>query len=177
MKPIILLLAILLPVAAMGAEPDIAKIPWPKALQDFPRGEAVSFTSGNYRISLRVPDDPAIQAAGGSGGQMVEFTLRDTKGPWSATLTEQSVGERLLESYDGRPQLEIWGRGGGGSWSRSLYRYISGEYRCIRTDAFEEAPRHNNQNSPAAEMPSARRGKADQQSEKLYFVETRLPDK
>lgn len=171
-----LLLTLLLPIAAMGAEPDIAKIPWPKALRDFPRGETVSFRSGSYRVSSRVPADPAIQAAGGSGGPMVEFTLRDMKSHWSATFTEQSVGERLLEPYGGRPQLEIWGRAGGGDWCRCLYRYISGEYRCVRIDDFEEGPRHNNEKAPPTEMPSARRGKGDPQSDKLYFVETRIPN-
>jgi len=57
-----------------------------------------------------------------------------------------------------------------------LYRFISGEYRCIRADEFEETPRHNNEKAPTTEMPSARLGKGDQQSEKLYFVETRLPN-
>ena len=169
-----LLLALLLPTVAMCAELDIAKIPWPKVVRDFPRGESVTFTSGRYEIGLRVPDNPQIQSLGGSGGPMVEFTLRDLKSHWSTTFTEQSVGERLLEPYHGKPQIEIWGRGGGGSWSRSLYRYISGEYRCVRTDEFEEQPRHNNQKAPTTEMPSARRGKGDQQSETLYFVETRL---
>ena len=169
-----LLLAILLPLTAFGAEEDLAKIPWPKAVCDFPRGEKVAFTSGAFRISRCVPDDPKIQAAGGSGGPMVEFSLQDTKGTWSTTFTEQSVGERVLEPYLGKPQIEIWGRGGGGYWSRSLYRYIAGEYRCVRTDEFEESPRHNNQQALTAKMPSARRGKGDQQSEILYFVETRL---
>jgi len=169
-----LLLVILLPLTVFCAEMDLAKISWPKSVCDFPGGEKVAFTSGDFRISRRVPDDPKIQAAGGSGGPMVEFSLRDAKSPWSTTFIEQSVGERVLEPYRGKPQLEIWGRGGGGYWNRSLYRYISGEYRCVRTDEFEERPRHNNEKALTAEMPSSRRGKGDQQSEKLYFVETRL---
>ena len=173
-RPMKLLLMLLLPVAAFCAEPDIARIPWPKPIRDFPRGDKVTFTSGRYEIGLRVPDDPKIQASGGSDGPMVEFTLRDLESRWSATFMEQSVGERLLVPYGGKPQIEIWGRGGGGSWSRSLYRYVSGEYCCVRTDDFEETPRHNNQKALTTEMPSARRGKGDQQSETLYFVETRL---
>jgi hypothetical protein len=87
------------------------------------------------------------------------------------------VGERLLEDYNGKPQIEIWGRGGGGNWSRCLYRYVSGEYRCVRIDAFEESPRHKNEKAATAEMPSARQGKGDQQEDVLYFIETWIPDK
>ena len=169
-----LLLAILLPLTAFCVEEDLAKIPWPKSVRDFPDGEKVTFTCGAFIISRSVPDDPKIQAAGGSGGPMVKFSLRDTKSTWSTTFTEQSVGESMLELYRGKPQIEIWGRGGGGYWSRSLYRYISGEYRCVRTDEFEERPRHNNAKAATAEIPFARRGKGDQQSDILYFVETRL---
>ena len=169
-----LLLAILLPLTAFCVEEDLAKIPWPKSVRDFPDGEKVTFTCGAFIICRSVPDDPKIQAAGGSGGPMVKFSLRDTKSTWSTTFTEQSVGESMLELYRGKPQIEIWGRGGGGYWSRSLYRYISGEYRCVRTDEFEERPRHNNAKAATAEIPFARRGKGDQQSDILYFVETRL---
>ena len=171
-----LLIAALLPVVAHCAELDISKIPWPKSVRDFPRGEKVRFTSQGFEIHSRVPSDPKIQSLGGSGGPMVEFTLRDVKTRWSATFIEQSVGERLLENYRGKPQLEIWGRGGGGNWSRCLHRYVSGAYRCVRIDAFEERPRHNNGNAPTAEMPGARRGKGDQREEILHFVETRLPN-
>ena len=171
------LLIFLLPIAAYCAEPDIAKISWPKPVCDFPDGEKVTFTSRNYEISRRIPEDPQIQSAGGSGGPMVEFIIRDTKTHWSTTLIEQSVGERLLKAYRGKPQIEIWERCGGGSWIRCLYRYIFKEYCCVRIDEFEETPRHNNQKAQTTEMPRARRGKGDQQSDILYFVETRLPDK
>jgi len=167
----------LLPIAACYAESDIAKIPWPKSVCDFPKGDSITFISGRYEISRRFPTDPAIRAEGGSGGPVVEITIRDTKSQWTATLGEQSVGERLLVDYHGKPQIEIWGRGGGGYWSRCLYRYLSKEYCCVRIDEFEESPRHSNQKAQTTEMPSARHGKGDQQSDILYFVETRLPDK
>ncbi len=170
-----LLIAFLFPLAAFCAEPNIAKIPWPKMVCEFPQGDPVSFTSGRYEIRFRVPDDPKIQSSGGSGGPIVEIKLRDRKSGWSSILTEQSVGQRLLESYNGRPQIEIWGRGGGGYWSRELYRFLSGEYRSVRIDDFEERPRHHNENAPTAAMPNARQGKGDQQSDVLYFIETRLP--
>lgn len=173
-----LLLAILLPLTASCTEPDIAKISWPKSVCNFPNDapddSKVTFTVGAFQISRLTPYDPLIQAAGGSGGPIVEFSVRDIKGHWSTVFTTQSVGERILESYRGKPQIEIWGRGGGGYWSRHLYRYITDEYRCVRTDQFEERPRHNNLNAPTTEMPSARRGKGDQQSDTLYFIETRI---
>lgn len=171
-----LLLALLFPFTAFSGEPAIEKSPWPKVLRDFPRGEQVEFVSGNFKIRCKPPDDPGVQSLGGSGGPMLEFTVSDTKHKWSATFTEQSVGERLLESYQGKPQIEIWGRGGGGYWSRSLYRFTSGHYRCVRIDQFEERPRHDNQKAPTTEMPAARRGEGDQISETLYFVESRVPD-
>lgn len=169
-----LLFVALLPVVAHCREPDIVKIPWPKVIRDFPSGEQVAFTSGRYKVSRRFPTDPAIRAEGGSGGPMVEITLRDLKSHWSATLTEQSIAERFLESYRGRPQIESWGRGGGGYWSRCLYRYVSHEYRCVRVDEFEEWPRHNNEKAPTTKPPFAPHGKGDDEGRILYFVETRL---
>jgi hypothetical protein len=174
--PMKLLLLLLLLLAAFGAEGDISKTTWPRAIRDFPRGEKIAFSSGGFAISRRVPADPELQAMGGSGGPMIEIKVRGLKKDWSATLVEQSVGERLLQFHGGKPQFEIWGRGGGGNWSRSLYRYLSGEYRYVRTDQFEEVPRHNNQHAAKAELPSVRRGKGDQQSEVLYFVQTNLPN-
>jgi len=170
------LLCLLAFASLLHAEDELAHISWPKPVCDFPKGDNVTFTSNGYVVKFRIPDDPDLQSTGGSGGPIVEITLNDSKSSWKTTFTEQSVGERLLENFKGRPQIEIWGRGGGGYWSRGLYRYISGEYRCVRIDDFEEQPRHNNQNAPTTEMPDARQGKGDQQEDKLHFIETRLPD-
>ena len=170
-----LLLAILLPVTAYCGEPDVTKIPWPKAIRDFPSGEKATFTSGRYKITRRLPADADVRAAGGSGGRIVEIILRDTESHWSATFVPQSIAERLLEDFAGRPQLEVWGRGGGGYWSRALYRYISGEYRCVRVDEFEESPRHNNQGAPTTKPPFAPHGEGDERGQTLYLVEIRLP--
>jgi hypothetical protein len=170
-----LLLTLLLPLTAFCSEPDIAQIPWPKAVTDFPAGQKVTFTSGSFRISRRIPDDPEVQAAGGTGGPIVEFRIRDAGAGWATTFAEQSIGERLLEPYKGKPQFEIWGRGGGGSFSRSLYRYISVAYRRVRTDEFEETPRHHNESTLTTELPSARRENGAKPSRKLWFVEIRIP--
>lgn len=176
MKILISVVVLLLPVAAHCADQSIATMPWPKVIRDFPPGDTKKFTSGHFRIEFRIPDDPSIQAAGGSGGPIVEITIKDTKSSWKSTLMDQSVGERLLEDYKGKPQIEIWGRGGGGDWSRCLYRFVSGEYQCVRIDDFEETPQHQNEKAPTTEMPSTRQGKGDQQSDTLHFVETRIPN-
>ena len=171
-----LLIAMLLPLAASATEPDLAKIPWPKLVCEFPEGEKVSFTSRGYEVSLRVPSDPKIQSSGGSGGPMVEITLHDMKRHWSTSFTEQSVGERLLEDYRGKPQIEIWARVGGGSWVRGLHRYISGQYRCVRIDEFAQHPNQRKRNEPTAKLPSDFKGRAyPVGDDTLYFIETRLP--
>jgi hypothetical protein len=143
---------------------------------EFPAGEQVSFVSGRYEVRHRIPDDPTIQSAGGSGGPIVELTLRDRKSGWHTRFTTQSVGERLLVSWHGKPQIEIWGRGGGGSWTRELYRFIEGEYRSVRIDEFEHVPSHHNQKAPTATLPDEFHGKAPPDGDPtLYFVETYLP--
>ncbi|CAN5903727.1 hypothetical protein BH11VER1_BH11VER1_42170 [soil metagenome] len=176
MKMLFTVIALLLPTIAYCKDQGIATIPWPKAVRDFPRGKTKEFTSGNFKIEFRIPDDPEIQAAGGSGGPIVEIKLSDARASWSTSFLPQSVGERLLQDYKGKPQIEIWGRGGGGYWSRCLYRYTADEYRCVRIDEFEETPRHQNDKALTTQMPSSRQGKGDQQSETLYFVETRIPN-
>ncbi|HXM32851.1 MAG TPA: hypothetical protein VN921_04295 [Chthoniobacterales bacterium] len=171
-----LLFVTLFPVLAYCREPDISKMPWPQVIRDFPSGEQAAFTSGRYRISRRFPADPAVRAEGGSGGPVIEITLRDLKSHWFTILTEQSIAERLLEPYAGRPQIEIWGRGGGGYWTRCLYRYVSHEYRCVRIDEFEDWPRHNNEKASTTKPPLAPHGKGDDLGKIFYFVETRLPN-
>jgi len=158
------------------SEQKASKMPWPKIVQEFPEGEEAVFSSGPYEIKHSIPQDPDIQSAGGSGGPIVEITIRERKGKWIAHLLTQSVGERLLEAYNGRPQIEVWSRGGGGSWSRELYRYIKGEYRSTRIDDFEHVPSRGNQNAPTATLPNAFHGKAPPEGDpRLYYVETRTP--
>ena len=82
-----------------------------------------------------------------------------------------------MEAYDGKPQIEVWSRGGGGSWSRELYRYIKGEYRSIRIDDFEQRPTHGNQKAATAKLPNEFHGKAPPEGDDtLYFVESRIPN-
>ena len=177
MKTFFAAIAFILPISAYCADQSISKMPWPKVVRDFPLGENTKFASRKFKIEFQIPDDPAIQSAGGSGGPIVKITLSDTDSSWRTTLLEQSVGERLLEDYQGKPQIEIWGRGGGGYWTRELYRYLSGSYVCVRIDEFEHIPRHNNKRSSTAELPEEFHGKAPPDGDPtLYFIETRIPD-
>ena len=155
---------------------DIATMPWPKALRDFPSGEHARFETSDYVIAREIPRDRETQMAGGSGGPIVLITLHSKKTGQSFALSPQSGGERLLEDYAGYPQLEIWGRGGGGYWTRCLYRFVSGDYRSVRCDEFEEFPRHKNENATTTHLPFAPRGEGDDRGDTVYFVETRIPE-
>ena len=112
---------------------------------------------------------------GGSGGPVMEFTIADRRNNQKHTLHEQSVGASVLELWQGYPQLEIWGRGGGGYWTRGLYRFLNGRYQAVRFDEFEEWPRHKNEKATTLEPPFTPFDKNDDGGGKLYFVETRIP--
>lgn len=165
-----------------NAPEDLANIHWPKVLIDLPpitgepSGGDAELATDRYEIIRRRSTDPETLIQGGSGGHMVEIELRDTKSSWSSISIMQSEGGRLLEDYKGRPQIENWGRGGGGYWTRSLYRYISGEYQRVRTDEFLEWSRPDIENNPTTEPPFAPHGEDDDTGKLLYFVETRIPD-
>ena len=107
---------------------------------------------------------------------MLQFRVVRVRTGRANTFYAQSVCAVLLEPWRNYPQLEIWGRGAGGFWTRELYRFVSGEYRAVRCDEFEEAPRHNNENAPTTKPPFAPHGTGDDQGQILYLVETRLPN-
>ena len=173
MNPIIFLL---LSIVVCYAEQSVKNIAWPNQLREFPAGDESSFVEGDYEVSHSIPKDSKIQSAGGSGGPIVKINLRDRQGSWHASVTVQSVGERLLAPYLGRPQIEVWGRVGGGSWIRELYRHVDGKYRSVRIDDFEQHPNHNNQKALTATLPVEFHGKAPPEGDPtLYFVATRLP--
>lgn len=170
------------PNRTVSKKEDIAKIPWPEAVLDFPSiswepsSEEFRLSSEEYEITRRHPTDLDVLGGSGSGGHWVEIELRNTKSLWSATFTTQSVGGRLLEDHDGWPQVENWGRGGGGYWTRSLYRYVSGEYKCVRTDEFLEWTTPVIEDNPTTEPPFSPHGEDDERGKRLHFVETRIPN-
>ena len=157
-------------IASLCAEEIVSKIPWPKVIIDFPLEENTKLKSGFYEISWETPKDPEIQMGGGSGGHIVNIKIRDIKHNWRGLLVTQSVGRRLLEPFNGKPQIENWGRGGGGYYTRQLYRYTGNEYILVRIDEFETNPRHENASATTTFPPWLGNGDAP-----LYFIKTRLP--
>jgi hypothetical protein len=155
-------------VIAALAHADVSAEPWPQSVRDFPPDLPSTLTAGDFRITVSEPRDPQMRTLGGSGGPMLAFTVRDQKSRWTTTFYDQSVGTRLLSPFASHPQLEIWARGGGGSWSRCLIRFVRGEYRCVRIDKFSSSRDRATKPSITTTLPLS--------GDTLYFVETRIPD-
>lgn len=94
-------------------------------------------TDGHFRIKVVKAAD---QSGGGTGGGIFDVTVENMQTGKTLQIEGQSVGTRILEIYHGYPQIETWGRGGGGSYSRVLYRVEHGAYRPIRDDLFDLNP-------------------------------------
>lgn len=143
----------------------IASEPWPKKLRYFPAWRGDCIVKG-FKISRT--ESPDQDGAGNAGG-IYDFTVRQMRTGQQHVIESQSVGVRVLELYRGWPQLEIWSRGGGGDWSRTLYRYVKQSYRLVRTDGFTEFDFRAKDKQRTTTLPGG--------EDLLYFVETRLPDK
>lgn len=156
------LFAVALFFLAMPGRANVAHESWPKRVQDFP--QPGTHLVGDFRITVK---EAADQAGGGSGGAVYDIIVHHVRTGADYTINAQCVGVRVLALYDSWPQLEIWGRGGGGSWSRSLYRRIKGAYNDVRTDEFTEDEFAATDKARTATMPKV--------ETVLYFVETRLP--
>ena len=91
-------------------------------------------------------------------------------------VTGLAHADVATESWHSQPQLETWGRGGGEYWTRCLHRFVSGEYRCVRCDEFEEWPRHHNEHAPTVRAPFAPNGQEDDElGRTLHLVGTSIP--
>lgn len=143
---------------------DVAKEPWPKSLQDFP--DPGTHLVHGFQITVQ---EAANQSGGGSGGAVYDIIVLQTRTGAKRTLNDQCVGARALELYKGWPQIELWGRGGGGSWSRTLYRCIGHAYQPVRTDEFPEIEANARDKTRTTTMPKV--------DTTLYFVETRFPER
>ena len=152
----------------IASRADIASEHWPTALRDFPHGLPSKIVHDSFALAITEPRSTSVREGGGSGGPMLTFTVRKQKTGWTTSFDDQSVGARLLEFYHGYPQLEVWGRGGGGSYSRCLHRFVRGEYRCVRIDEFTEFEESARERSITTTLPHG--------GERLYFVETRIPN-
>ncbi len=144
---------------------DIATDPWPKKLRDFP-DERGKLTIDGFKITIVRSEN---QEGGGSGGGMYDFTIQNLRTGAKLEFSEQNVGVAILEFYHGWPQLEIWGRAGGGSWCRSLHRYTGRDYEYVRTDEFTEFDFNAKDTTRTTSMPG--------DESILYYVETRIPEK
>lgn len=104
---------------------------WPKVEKEM---ISPTMTDGHFRIKVVKATD---QSGGGTGGAIFDLNVENMRTGKTLQIEGQSVGTRILETYHGYPQIEIWGRGGGGSYSRVLYRVEQGAYRAIRDDLFD----------------------------------------
>lgn len=152
--------------AALTAHADLATEPWPKVVRDFPFEFPCTLKEGGFRISISEPVDPEIRRMRGSGGPMLTFTVRNEKSGWKQVFHDQCASARWLAPFEGHPQLEIWGRGGGGSYSRCLIRFVRGRYRLVRIDEFSKVRGRSTQPDNTTTLPIS--------GDTLYFVETRL---
>ncbi|OYW70321.1 MAG: hypothetical protein B7Z37_31095 [Verrucomicrobia bacterium 12-59-8] len=155
-------------MAVLTARADLATEPWPKVVREFPFEIPSALTQGGFRITISEPGDPEIRKLRGSGGPMLSFTVLNEKSGWKQAFYDQCVGARWLAPFEGHPQLEIWGRGGGGFYSRCLTRMVRGEYRCVRIDQFTNFRERSTQPSITTTLPRS--------GEVLYFIRTRMPE-
>lgn len=167
-----MILCFLIATSAMRA--DVLSDPWPRKIRDFPEWVTVAdnlpiaFTKGSFRITISQPSHSSIREEGGSGGPMLAFTIRDQKSGWKTTFYDQCVNGALLQAYHGRPQFEIWGRGGGGYFARELVRFTQGAYRSVRVDQFTADKSRATNTLVTATLP--------RDDLTLYFLESIVPD-
>ena len=156
------LLALMLVLFSVTCYADVATEPWPEKLGDFTSPKPLVVQG--FTITER---DSPDQEGAGTGGGMCDVVVQNTHTGAKLRLHEQSVGFAALAFYHGWPQLEVWGRAGGGSWSRSLYRVVGRGYKYVRTDEFTEFDFNAKDKTRTTTMPGSK--------DVLYYVETRLP--
>jgi hypothetical protein len=170
-----LILCLLL--AAVSVRAGVLSEPWPQRICNFPdtlfarddlSNLPISFTKGIFLITISLPSDPALREEGGSGGPMLGFTIRNQRTGWKTTFYDQCVNGALLEPFNNRPQLEIWGRGGGGYFARELIRFTRGKYRSVRVDRFAANKDVANDTSETTSLPG--------DNLILYFIDSAVPE-
>ncbi len=121
----------LVPCSAWTGFPGKGYEGWPKIVAD------LSGPNGSYK-NFRISISPAADQTGaGTGGAIEDIKVKNTNTGRVLQIETQCVDVRILEIYHGFPQLELWGRGGGGSFSRRLFRVEKGKYKAIRDDLFD----------------------------------------
>ena len=83
-------------------------------------------------------DDVLIVKAdeGGSAGAYQDIYRKQKGGYVCIGQLGAGFGIKLLTSYGGYPQIEYWSRGGGGNFTRELFRFEHGKYKSIRGEDF-----------------------------------------
>jgi|GEM_PF-2214340 len=162
-----LFLGLLAAALAVQLHADLATEPWPGVLLKFPYETPCTLTEGGVRISISEPADSSLRNQGGSGGPVLTFTVLNERSGWKQVFHDQCVSARWLEPFEGHPQLEIWGRGGGGFYTRHLTRFVRGKYRCVRSDEFSVHRERSTQPAITTTLPRS--------GEVLYFLETTMP--
>ena len=153
---------------------DALSEPWPVRIHAFPQYVTVeqdlpkTFGDRRFKITISEPTDAAIRQEGGSGGPMLAFTIKDSEAGSKFTFYNQCVNGALLEQYHGHPQLEIWGRGGGGYFARELIRFVHGRYRSVRIDRFVADKERAEHPSVTTTLPG--------DDLTLYLIETVRPE-
>ena len=162
----------LIVAATISQAADVMKEKWPERVAVIPTQKSFQTSAKDFTISITTPESAEIRAGGGSGGPMMKFTVIRASDAKKIEFYNQTVCTVLLTSWGGFPQLEIWGRGGGGYWTRGLYRFIDGTYKAVRYDEFEMWPRHGNEKSATLDPPFDH-GVEEGKKWILYFVESR----
>ncbi|MCX6836373.1 MAG: hypothetical protein NTX35_01000 [Verrucomicrobia bacterium] len=175
MKHILVALSASLLTGLLHSDDEILTDKWPEGVAILKTSEAYTTKAGDFTISITTPESAEIRAMGGSGGPMMKFSVQRAADGKKIEFYEQVVCAVLLPTWRGFPQIEIWGRGGGGYWSRGLFRFTGGEYKAARYDQFEEWPRHGNEKAETVEPPFRPHGEGDDAGMKLYLIESKKP--
>lgn len=140
---------------------------WPGKVRDLPQETPASLTWAGFHVAARSVRNPSARSEDEAAPEY-RFTIRNISTGVVTSFIAPSAQGAVLERFGGYLQFELWTRGAAGSWSRHLYRFARGQYRCVRIDDFTENAAENKENAITATVP----GRPD---ETLYFVETRTP--
>jgi hypothetical protein len=160
-------LAIAVALACAHAFGNLEPEPWPARVRDFPDETPLKITWGGFHISVHESRDAATRRADDAPPEY-RFIIRNLKTDALTSFTAPSTQGAVLDRFGGYPQLELWTRRDAGLWSRHLYRFVRGQYRCVRIDDFTEVVSNARNSSIITTVPGL--------EERLYFVETRMPE-
>jgi hypothetical protein len=145
-------------IATADSATENAFKPWPAVVAEDLRAPAVT---KHFQITTTPAKD---QTGAGTGGSVIDINIRKLSSGKLLRIEAQCVGLRVLESYNGFPQLEIWHHYGDGAYSRTLFRVEHGKYAVIREDSFDRNINDAARKDITASLPGG--------GEQLYFTGT-----